>query len=101
MPMDGMDRYASHPARDTAIRSMTAVESADRSTWISLFAPDGIVEDPIGVSMFDPEGKGHRGEAAIGAFYDNVISIGEVHFVIRESYAAGLECANVGTVTTT
>jgi hypothetical protein len=27
--------------------------------------------------------------------------MGEVRFTIRESYAAGTECANVGTITTT
>jgi hypothetical protein len=27
----------------------------------SVFPDDAIVEDPIGPSHFDPEGKGHRG----------------------------------------
>jgi len=30
-----------------------------------------------------------------------VIASGQVQFAIRESYAAGHECANVGTITTT
>ena len=97
--MEGMDDYPSHPARDMARRSMTAVETGDREGWLSLFAGDGIVEDPIGPSSFDPEGKGHRGIDAIAAFWDNVISQAPVRFSIRESYAAGNECANVGTVT--
>lgn len=80
---------------------MTAVEAGDRAAWLALFAPDAIVEDPIGPSMFDPEGKGHRGADALAAFYDNVISMGRVEFAIRESYAGGNECANVGTITTT
>ena len=93
-----MEGYPSHPARDVAVRSMTAVEAGDRETWLGLFAQDGVVEDPIGPSAFDPEGKGHRGPAAIAAFWDNVISQAPVRFAIRESYAAGNECANVGTV---
>jgi steroid delta-isomerase len=99
--MQGMDAFESHPARDAARASMTAVEAGDRAAWLALFAPDAIVEDPIGPSMFDPDGRGHRGEEAIAAFYDTVVSSGRVEFSIRESYAGGNECANVGTITTT
>jgi hypothetical protein len=50
--------------------------------------------------MFDPDGNGHHGPDAIAAFYDNVIAMGRIEFAIRESYAGGNECANVGTITT-
>jgi ketosteroid isomerase-like protein len=96
-----MDEFAAHPARRAARASMSAVEAGDRAAWLALFAPDAVVEDPIGPSMFDPTGGGHRGADAIAAFYDTVISSGRVHFAIRESYAGGNECANVGTITTT
>ena len=36
-------------------------------------ADDAIVEDPIGPSNFDPEGKGHRGRDAISVFWDKAI----------------------------
>ena len=97
--MEGMEKYPPHPARDMSVRSVTAVESGDREGWLALFAQDAVVEDPIGVSSFDPEGKGHRGIDAIAAFYDNVISQAPVRFEVRESYAAGNECANVYTIT--
>ena len=98
--MKGMEKYPAHPARDMAVRSVTAVENGDREGWLALFADDAVVEDPIGVSSFDPDGKGHRGLDAIAAFYDNVISKAPVSFVVRESHAAGNECANVYTITT-
>lgn len=98
--MEGMDKYPPHPARDMAVRSVTAVERGDREAWLELFAEDAVVEDPIGVSSFDAEGKGQRGLDAIAAFYDNVISQAPVRFTVRESYAAGDECANVYTITT-
>ena len=98
--MEGMDKYPPHPARDMAVRSVTAVENGDREGWLALFAEDAVVEDPIGVSSFDAEGKGQRGLDAIAAFYDNVISQAPVRFTVRESYAAGDECANVYTITT-
>jgi hypothetical protein len=99
--MQGMDGRTPHPARDASIKSMTAIEAADPDAWVALFAEDAVVEDPVGPSPFDPEGKGHRGRDAIRAFYDTVISMGAVSFAIRESYAAGSEVANVGTITTT
>ena len=97
--MEGMDGYESHPARDMSVRSMTAVEAGDREGWLALWAEDGVVEDPIGPSPFDPEGKGHRGLDAIAAFWDNTISVAPVRLVVRESYATGNECANVATIT--
>ena len=60
---------------------------------------DAVVEDPVGPSMFDPEGTGHRGPEAIAAFYDNVIGVNEsIRFTIRQSFLCGDEVANVGTI---
>ena len=36
---------------------------------------------------------------AIASFYDSVISQAPVRFTVRDSYAAGNECANVYTIT--
>ncbi len=80
---------------------MAAVEAGDRESWLALFAEDALVQDPIGPSPLDPSGRGRQGKAAIAAFWDDVISSGEVRFDIRESYACGDECANVGRITTT
>jgi steroid Delta-isomerase len=96
-----MSEVDEHPARAASRRSMAAVEAGDRDGWLALFAPDAVVEDPIGPSMFDPAGAGHRGPEAIAAFYDTVIGPHQVRFAIRESYACGAEVANVGTITTT
>jgi steroid delta-isomerase len=93
--------FAPHPARDASLASMRAVEAGDRDGWLALFAADAVVEDPIGPSPFDPEGKGHHGPEGIAAFYDNVIGPNDsVTFEIRESWAGGNEVANVGTITT-
>ena len=89
------------PARRAAFASMTAVAAGDKDGWLALFAPDGVVEDPVGPSMFDAEGKGHHGREGIAAFWD--LTIGNVErfeFVVHDSHAAGDECANVGTITT-
>ena len=80
---------------------MRAVEAGDRDAWLALFAAGATVADPVGVSPLDPTGEGHHGTEAIAAFYDTVIAQAQVRFVLRESYAAGDECANVGTITST
>jgi steroid delta-isomerase len=78
---------------------MAAVEAGDRQGWLALFADDAVVEDPIGPSAFDPEGRGHRGLEAIAAFYDNVIAANEsIRFSIRQSFLCGDEAANVGVI---
>ena len=88
-----------HPARAAALRSMDAVHANDKQAWVDNFADDAIVEDPIGPSPLDPEGKGHRGKKAIAAFWDQQIAPNRVMFNIKHSYAAGSEVANVGTIT--
>ena len=86
-------------AYDMGRRSMAMAEAKDRDGWLGLFALDAVVQDPVGESMFDPTGAGHRGIEAITAFYDNVISTSEkVRFEIRQSAEGGDECAFAGTI---
>lgn len=89
-----------HPARDLAMRSIRFAEQKDRGGWLGLWAEDGVIEDPVGVSPLDPGGLGHRGIEAITAFYDRVIAPADLRFQIRQTFACGQECANVGTITT-
>ncbi|HEX3842436.1 MAG TPA: nuclear transport factor 2 family protein [Acidimicrobiales bacterium] len=86
-------------AQDLGKASMAAVEVHDREAWLALFTEDSVVQDPIGPSVFDPEGKGHRGLEAIAAFYDNVIAANEsIKFTIQQSFLCGDEVANVGVI---
>jgi steroid Delta-isomerase len=86
-------------ARDLGRASMAAVEAGDRRAWLELFADDAVVEDPVGPSPFDPDGRGHRGIEAIAAFYDNVIGVNEsIRFSIEKSFLCGDEAANVGVI---
>ncbi len=85
--------------RDLSRASMAAVAAGDREGWLALFSDDAVVEDPIGPSAFDPEGRGHRGRAAIAAFYDQVIAPNDsVTFTIHQSFLCGEEVANVGVI---
>jgi steroid Delta-isomerase len=89
-------------ARELGIRSRAAVHARDRDGWLDLFASDAVVQDPIGPSPFDPEGKGHHGKEAIAAFYDTVIARNDaITFEIEQSYLCGDEAADVGIIRTT
>jgi steroid delta-isomerase len=93
-----------HPARAASRRSMEIVQAKGdnaKERWLALFADDAVIEDPIGSSPLDPEGKGHRGKEAISAFWDLTIANVKLKFDIGSSYAAGNEVANVGSITST
>jgi ketosteroid isomerase-like protein len=86
-----------HPAHEAGRRSREAVIARDKEAWLTVFADDAIVEDPIGPSPFDLEGKGHRGRDAIAAFWDKAIApTDKIEFVFRDTYQCGNEEANVG-----
>jgi hypothetical protein len=86
-------------AYDMGRKSMAMAEAKDRDGWLALFADDAVVQDPVGPSIFDPEGRGQQGIEAIAAFYDNVISTSEeVRFEMRQSSECAPECAFAGTI---
>lgn len=91
-----------HLAHAAGRRSREAVRAKDKDAWLAVFADDAIVEDPIGPSVFDPEGKGHRGRDAIAAFWDMAIAgTDDIEFNFRDSYQCGNEEANVGDIVIT
>ncbi len=91
-----------HPARAASQRSYSAVAKGNLAEWLTVYAPDAVLEDPVGPSMFDPEGNGHRGHAAISAFWEQAIApIETFQFEINDSFAHHKTCANIGRITTT
>ena len=90
---------APHPARDAGFASYDAVCRHDKDAWLALWSEDGWVEDPIGVSPIDPTGLGHHGPQARSDFWDTTIAtVDRFVFEIHDSFAAGHECSNVGTI---
>lgn len=90
-----------HPARRISQRSYDLVSRKQKEEWLTLFSDDAVIEDPVGPSFFDEEGAGHHGKAGLSAFWDMAIApIKEFRFTIRDSFANGDACANVGTFST-
>jgi steroid delta-isomerase len=87
-----------HPAHVAGRRSREAAIAHNKQAWLDNFAEDAIVEDPIGPSHFDPEGKGHRGKEAIAVFYDKAIAPSDLQFNFVETFQCGNEEANVGNI---
>lgn len=88
-----------HPARTASMRSIAAVMAGDREAWIDCFAPDALIEDPVGPSVLDESGEGHRGHDAIRSFWDTSISsMQSIEFLVERSHAGGDRCANVGRI---
>ena len=77
-------------------RSREAAIAHDKDAWLANFADDAVVEDPIGPSHFDPEGRGHHGKAAIARFFDMAIAPSQLEFHFDKTYVCGDEEANVG-----
>ncbi|MEU0873572.1 nuclear transport factor 2 family protein [Nocardia brasiliensis] len=90
---------ATHPARIASKALHAAVQARDKEAWLNLFSADALVEDPVGPSHFDAEGKGHQGRDAISAFWDNAIAPNDsIEFLFDDSFACGNEVAYTGKV---
>ncbi len=79
-------------------QSRKAVLRKAKDEWLDFFADDGIIEDPVGKSPLDPDGKGHRGKDAISAFWDENIANSTIEFNFRDSFDTGKEIAYVGSL---
>ncbi len=92
-----------HPARTASQRSYAAVARGDLTEWLTVYAEDCLLEDPVGPSMFDPEGKGHHGHDGISAFWEKAIApIETFEFTVKDSFANpdSNTCANIGQIKT-
>lgn len=92
-----------HPARTASQRSYSAVARGDLAEWLTVYAEDCVLEDPVGPSMFDPEGRGHHGHDGLRAFWERAIApIDRFEFTILDSFAnpGSNTCANIGRIRT-
>lgn len=85
--------------KDIPATSLARVRARDREGWLALFADDAVVEDPVGPSDWDPDGKGQQGKAAIAAFYDMFSAFQDsFEYEIHQVEPRGCEVAAVVTL---
>jgi steroid delta-isomerase len=93
---------APHPARDAQRNALRCAITSDKHGWLALWAEDCEIFDPVGPSIFDPEGVGHHGRAGIEHFWDVAIApVDRFDVEVRSSYATGDSSAQEATFTTT
>jgi steroid delta-isomerase len=90
-----------HPAILAAQNSWRCAEIRDKAGWLALMSDDVCIEDPIGEAPTNPTGKGVRGKAEVGQFFDKFIAPARIVVEAHESSAAGNESAHVLTLNTT
>jgi steroid delta-isomerase len=85
-------------AYQMSLTSRECLNTKDREGWLAMWAEDGIIEDPIGPTVLDPDGKGHSTPEAREAFYDRNIANADIEYIIHDTYTSHLECANIVTL---
>ena len=85
-------------AYQMSLRSRECLNTKDKEGWLAMWAEDGIIEDPIGPTVLDPDGTGHSTPEAREAFYDRNIANADIEYIIHETYTSHLECANIVTL---
>lgn len=88
-------------ARAASLRSRHHVQLGEKEKWLALFTEDAVAADPVGPSIFDETGEGHRGPEARAAFWDAAIAPNSIRMDIYRSHSGANQVANVATVTTT
>lgn len=66
--------------------SWRCVQNHDKAGWLALMAPDVVIEDPIGESITNPDGRGIRGRDAVAAFYDTNIAANNLTVTCEETF---------------
>lgn len=89
-----------HPAAAAALTAMNAVTAGDRDAWLSCYADEVVLHDPVGGSPLDSQGVGVRGLDGLDRFWRQAIAPNQVRFDVTAVHAAGDEAAVVATVTT-
>jgi len=80
---------------------MAAVSAGNREEWLSQYAHDAVLYDPVGGSPLDPEGAGLRGRAALEQFWDLMIAPSTVAFEIDAVHTGADEAAVVASISMT
>ena len=74
------------PALAASQESWRCVQTHDREGWLALMAPEVVIEDPIGQSLTNPDGRGVRGKEAVAAFYDTNIAANNLTVTCEETF---------------
>lgn len=80
---------ARHLAVEANRKSIQYAMDGNKEAWLSLYAEDAVVADPVGKSPMDPAGEGHKGLAAIEQFWDTVIGPANIEIRVEKRWTSG------------
>ncbi len=84
--------FSDEKLMEAALSSPAAVGRKDRLAWISLFAKNCIIEDPIGskphIGGIMDRRSGYKGNAAVQRFYDTFIAPNQITFHVDNDIVA-------------
>lgn len=83
------------PAVLASMNSAKHAMARDKAAWLSLFADDAYLADPVGPSPFDPKGEGYVGKAAIERFWDKAIARSNLTIEASQRIPCANTCAAV------
>jgi len=89
-----------HPAINAHLVSIACAQNGEKEQWLSLFADDAVVHDPVGPSPHDPTGEGFVGKDRLSEFWDLMIGPSTMVITSHQQIAAGpFHCACIATAT--
>ena len=78
-----------HPAINAHLASISCAQNGQKEQWLSLFADDALVHDPVGPSPHDPTGEGFTGKERLKEFWDLMIGPSTMVITSHKQIAAG------------
>ncbi len=97
--MSDLSLNQEHPAVKANIQSTQLASQGNKQAWLALYADDALLKDPVGISLLEPTGEGHKGIAAIEAFWDTVIGPSNITLNVKQRVISGARnCAVFQTV---
>ena len=98
-PPRASETAKAHPAYAAARKSWAGAMAQDKEFWLSAFADDAVVEDPVGPSMYSEDGSGQRGTSMLSDFFDASIAVtSSLEFDMLDAIACGDEIVFLGTL---
>ena len=89
-----------HPAINAHLVSIACAQNGEKEQWLSLFADDAVVHDPVGSSPHDSTGDGFVGKERLSEFWDLMIGPSTMVITSHKQIAAGpVHCACIATAT--
>jgi hypothetical protein len=83
-----------HPAVKANILSTELASQGNKTAWLALYDDNAILKDPVGISMLEQSGNGHRGKMAIEQFWDLVIGPSNIELNVKKRIISGShDCA--------